>query len=169
MPANAVQVGPRSLWLWDFAPVTERTLMEHPELALHYLTYELELRKFFALIYKFRKPIAMISPRIDCLWHSLITFTPLYRAFCQEVFGYYLDHVPRTATTPISETAVWDFFTQYESTFGDVPKPWFDGLSQTLIEAIRNHHVPKELLWSGWIPDLTWTTAGARLLDGSSL
>src|SRR5947209_5556023 len=103
-----VSTGLNALWSWDFGPIAERVLIEHPELTENYSKYELELRKFFGLIASRNIPIAMISPRIDCLWHALITFTPLYREFCNRVFGFFVDHVPRTRRTAIPEVAIWN-------------------------------------------------------------
>jgi hypothetical protein len=155
MMRTAMAIEPVALWSWDFSPIAERALLEHPELAANYSNYELELRKFFALIVSYDQPIAMISPRIDCLWHALITFTPLYREFCSRVFGFYVDHVPRTARTQIPEKAIWNFFDRYEYRFGDVPCAWFDGLSVQDTEELRNRRLPSALLWSGWVPHLT--------------
>lgn len=157
---------PSALWSCDLSLIAERVLIEHPELAEKYSDYELELRKFFSLIVG-AKPIAMISPRIDCLWHALITFTPLYREFCNRAFGFFVDHVPRTQRTKIPEAAIWNFFDSYREKYGELPSAWFDGLPLQTVEALSNRRILPNLLWSGWVPpksldQLSYTSATAR-------
>jgi len=137
---------------FDFSPIAERLLIEHPELRSNYADYEDELRNFFELIAASDGPIAMISPRIDLLWHAFITFTPLYRKFCEELFGYYVDHMPRTSANEIPEAAIWNFFDAYHSKFGDLPDCWFDGLPPFAVAELKDRRVPAALLWSGWVP-----------------
>jgi hypothetical protein len=40
------------------------------------------------------KPVYYISRKGDCLWHAHILYSRRYRAYCDKVFGQYLDHTP---------------------------------------------------------------------------
>jgi hypothetical protein len=58
---------------------------------------DLELKRFFALPLLFpdqREHSFVPSLRVDERWHRFILNTPHYRAFCEMVYGRYLDHVP---------------------------------------------------------------------------
>jgi hypothetical protein len=57
----------------------------------------LEFKRFLALplIYSTEQASAFApSLPIDSLWHAFILNTRQYRKFCEEVYGYYLDHIP---------------------------------------------------------------------------
>ena len=56
-----------------------------PEL---YEAAEVELKRFFVLVGLEKKPLAMIGPVVDELWHQLVLFTPQYRAFCKKTVGF---------------------------------------------------------------------------------
>ncbi len=141
------------IWNYDLAVIGERVREEYPSLRLRYAAYELELRKFFGLLVGQSIPIAMISPRIDAIWHTFLLFTPMYRDFCEQAFGFYVDHLPRTGATPIPEDAIWNFFDAYTNQYGDVCEEWFHDLPLSTIAALRNREMPKNLRWSGWIPN----------------
>ena len=57
----------------------------------------LEFKRFLALpvLYPGQQEFSFVpSLRLDDLWHAFILNTPRYRAFCERVYGQYLDHVP---------------------------------------------------------------------------
>jgi hypothetical protein len=57
---------------------------------------ELDLKRYLALPLLFPNREHDLVPRlaVDLLWHAFILNTTLYRAFCDRVYGRYLDHVP---------------------------------------------------------------------------
>ena len=52
-----------------------------------------ELKRYLLLRKLAGRPITMQSKAVDEVWHRFILDTVRYRAFCDEVFGGYLDHV----------------------------------------------------------------------------
>ena len=57
----------------------------------------LEFKRFLALplVYPGQHEYPFVpSLPLDALWHAFILNTPRYRAFCERVYGQYLDHVP---------------------------------------------------------------------------
>jgi hypothetical protein len=57
----------------------------------------LEFKRFLALplLYPGQQEFPFVpSLPLDALWHAFILNTPRYRAFCDRVYGEYLNHVP---------------------------------------------------------------------------
>lgn len=78
-----------------------------------------ELKRYLFLRKVAGRPITMQSRAVDEVWHRFILDTPRYRAFCDEVFGSYLDHV--SAHFDLDEA----FPTSYRDTFGEeLPPLW---------------------------------------------
>ncbi|MBL8399191.1 MAG: hypothetical protein JNL84_13795 [Candidatus Accumulibacter sp.] len=113
---------------------------------------EEEFRKFLALVLKYDGPLAMIDKRVDEFWHSFILFTPQYRQFCSEVMGFFVDHQPRTSTTPVPTSAIANFVAAYKAEYGELPSYWVETVDNVIRAAIESGNVPEDLAfqWSGW-------------------
>lgn len=60
--------------------------------------------------------VHLMTADTDELWHTHITFTQAYRAYCTSIFGDYLDHnpfVPRRAPTPAEKKKAQDQYKQW--------------------------------------------------------
>lgn len=55
-----------------------------------------EYKHYMTLILLGYKPLDMFSQQVDDVWHNHILFTKDYANFCQQVFGYFLHHNPKT-------------------------------------------------------------------------
>jgi uncharacterized membrane protein YgcG len=61
--------------------------------------------------------LGLHNGRIDDFWHSAITFTTTYRAYCQAVAGRFIDHDPAGGgDLPYART-----FAAYQAVFGETP------------------------------------------------
>ena len=111
-----------------------------------------ELARFFLLTTRTDNPIAIINPNIDLLWHKFIEFTEEYGTFCRAEFGDLVHHRSRTATTPVPDEAVRNFYDQYTAAFGSIPDVWESGTPPAISEYGRRlvKSLPCELRWSGW-------------------
>jgi hypothetical protein len=113
---------------------------------------EREFKRFMALAGFGVCPLAMISPRVDDLWHQFLLFTRQYRAFCFSTIGEFVGHQPDTPSTPIPVVAGENFLSAYRHYFGEIPSIWFDGMN----EETRNYYCQSKLVgspptaWSGW-------------------
>lgn len=81
----------------DFSMIKRRLVVDFPHYTPPQLDgMELEVKRFLALMVL--EPNAphriVVSEKIDNLWHFFILHTREYRAFCDRVFGGYLNHVP---------------------------------------------------------------------------
>lgn len=83
-----------------------------------------EFRKYLLLILESNKPLGMISPIIDEVWHAFLLHTRDYQAFCQKAYGRFVHHRPNTPTTPASPEAISNFRTAYRNAFGDLHPIW---------------------------------------------
>jgi hypothetical protein len=113
---------------------------------------EQEFRKFMALVIRHDGPLAMIDKRVDEFWHSLILFTPQYRQFCTDVMGFFVDHQPRTSTTPVPIGAISNFVSAYTKEYGEIPPFWLETVDEPVKRAIASGQIPEDLTfqWSGW-------------------
>lgn len=73
-----------------------------------------EFKKFLKLIARTDKPLAVLSRRVDELWHTFIIFTPQYRKFCEETFGEFIDHQPHTFQFKVPIEAIINIREEYE-------------------------------------------------------
>jgi hypothetical protein len=152
----------------DFGFVRERILMERTLTSEEWIRGELEFRRFLALVAIENKPLAVIGPKIDAIWHQFILFTKQYQRFCRNVFGRMIEHQPHTSLTPVPAVALSNFFAAYRRHFGHIPSIWFSGVSRNARKALRklesvvsnnaeedviaaqSLNAAKILRWSGW-------------------
>lgn len=115
---------------------------------------KLELERFFILIRKYKKPLAIMSKLADDIWHAMILFTPQYRKFCELEFGTFIDHQPNTESTPISEEAIVNFYTLYAEEYGEISDFWILDFEKNDAAMIKSGILPqdfsKKYKWSGW-------------------
>ena len=81
----------------------------------------LEFKRYMALVGLGYRGLGMLNPEVDEVWHALILFTREYAEFCQEAFGTFIHHVPRTTRAPLPQASTENFLTAYEEVFGAVP------------------------------------------------
>lgn len=84
----------------------------------------LEFKRFMALVGLGHRGLEMASPKVDEVWHAFILFTREYAAFCQDVFGEFIHHVPRTSRTPAGTPREDGFAQAYHRAFGEVSAAW---------------------------------------------
>lgn len=134
----------------DFPFVWERLKMEGRLIESEIPILEREFKRFLVLILLDIKPLAMIGPKIDEIWHQFILFTAQYGSFCQGAFGRFIHHQPNTPTTPVPPEAWTNFLTGYREHFGEIPRVWADGMDDDALAYFRG--VPRSFpsKWSGW-------------------
>jgi len=113
---------------------------------------EYEFKRFITLVALGNKPMAMISPLIDEVWHQFILFTNEYKEFCERTVGRFINHLPDTPFTPIPEVAGINFLGAYRNHFGALEKIWFSGMRKETLEFYKNPNPvgkPPQR-WSGW-------------------
>jgi hypothetical protein len=139
---------------WDevFPGVAAKATEREPELSAGIRDYTRELRRFLTIARHCDVPLAMISLRIDALWHEFVNHTVTYRSYCQQFAGRLLDHMPRSDWFPIADRAISDFVTRYEAAYGRLPDLWFDGMQPALAHALRAGQNPAGFKWSGYVP-----------------
>lgn len=138
---------------YDFEFLRERYVDENPEFTQNFDESVVELRKFFSLMFTTEGPVAAMSHAVDSLWHLFIQHTPQYEAFCNEVFGEYVHHQPRSTTYPVPTSAISTFYTAYPKQFGPIPSIWFRDIPPAYRSAVSRGEVPlavQNLKWSGW-------------------
>jgi len=146
---------------YDMSFIWERGIADgkfHPK---EIVILEREFKRFLKLVLRDPGPLAMISKRVDEVWHLFILFTPQYRAFCKNVMGFFVDHQPLTSKTPVPIGAIPNFLSAYRKHFGRLPSVWFEGIDPKLKLLIKKGTVPSELAfqWSGW-------TGARKIADG---
>jgi hypothetical protein len=85
----------------------------------------LEFKRYMALVGLGYRGLGMLSPEVDEVWHAFILFTRDYADFCQQAFGSFIHHVPRTSRSPRPELTTDGFVTGYSEVFGDLPMGWY--------------------------------------------
>ena len=61
--------------------------------------HEVELKRYFILAVDKtddEDPLGMMSTQVDNLWHTFLLFTKDYQAFCHDMFGKFIHHIPLT-------------------------------------------------------------------------
>ncbi len=114
---------------------------------------EKEFKRFVALVAIWKKPMAMISPVIDEVWHQFILFTGPYSLFCRKTVGHFIDHLPDTPSTPVPAIAGQNFLDGYKSFFGEIERIWFIGMSEETRAFYKQGNIsgmPATAKWSGW-------------------
>ena len=111
----------------DFPYVREK-LLAHGKIPDHEVDEAIfEFKRYMALAALSDKTLGMVSPLVDEVWHQFILFTRHYTKFCQEVFGYYVHHLPATSYTPLTPGAGRNLVSEYEAYFGPVTRLWASG------------------------------------------
>ncbi|TSD83055.1 hypothetical protein FFK22_039720 [Mycobacterium sp. KBS0706] len=90
---------------------------------------EEEFKKFIYLVSVSEKPIAMIGPKPDEVWHQFILFTRQYEAFCEHTVGFFIDHTPDTDSARVPDDAGEEFLKAYTKHFGELPAIWTQGMA----------------------------------------
>lgn len=60
--------------------------------------HEIELKRYLILVADTlddEDGLSMLSTQVDNLWHTFLLFTKEYQAFCNDMFGKFIHHVPR--------------------------------------------------------------------------
>jgi hypothetical protein len=112
-----------------------------------------EFKRFCALVALEVKPLAMIGPKVDEVWHQFILFTSQYREFCETAIGRFVNHQPNTSVTPVPAVAWKNFVENYQRYFGEIPNIWFSGLDNAAVEYFYGKAATAPLRWSGWTGD----------------
>lgn len=85
----------------------------------------LEFKRYMALVGLGYRGLGMLSPEVDEVWHALILFTREYADLCQQAFGTFIHHVPRTSRTTLPADSSGNFLSAYAEVFGEVPMAWY--------------------------------------------
>ncbi len=149
MPVAAVE---DRFWSDVFPGVAADAVEREPELSENIEIYSRELRRFLAIARTSDLPLAMISKRVDALWHELINHTITYREYCDTVAGRFIDHMPRSEWFPIPDSAIANLLGRYREAHGELPDAWFDGMDAAVAAALRAGRNPAGSKWSGYVP-----------------
>jgi hypothetical protein len=94
----------------------------------------LEFKRFLALplLYPGQQEFPFVpSLPLDALWHAFILNTPRYRAFCDRVYGEYLNHVPgksrRETKRTIKQGSMQFTVDRLETAFENVNRRYWGG------------------------------------------
>jgi hypothetical protein len=79
----------------------------------------LEFKRYLTLVGLGYRNLGMLSPQVDEVWHAFILFTREYAEFCQDTFGMFLHHVPRTSRSPHRDASGESFMAAYAEVFGE--------------------------------------------------
>jgi len=137
---------------WDLEFALEKMVWDKQITAEQCASAEQEFKRFVFLIGLDVKPIAMISPRLDDVWHQMVLFTRRYEQFCKDTVGFFIHHTPETPDSPIPVEAAVNFINEYERFFGEIPEIWFSGMTAKLRSyyQARPFAVKPPVRWSGW-------------------
>lgn len=111
-----------------------------------------ELDRFFNLTQLTDEPLAMVGGNVDKMWHRMLEFTEFYFDFCKARYGEIIHHRSRTASSPVPDQAVRNFYRMYERVYGAIPEIWNIGTPQALIDfgTGKIEALPSSVKWSGW-------------------
>ncbi len=84
-----------------------------------------EFKKYVGLVHISGEKLAMMSEKVDDVWHQFILFTKQYHDFCDKFLGEYLHHVPKTSYTPLDKQHKRNLTQFYKQIFGQ-PSPLWD-------------------------------------------
>jgi len=134
-------------------PYVEKRLIESGRLKEKVVAGAMrEFKRFVALTFLCRPPLAIPNSTVDEVWHQLILFTPQYAQFCRYTVGKFINHLPNTPETPVPYAAVECFLRAYERYFGRLDPVW--GMDRDLLSPLRKtgDSRPKpSFTWSGWV------------------
>jgi len=105
----------------DLTPMIERVMKEKrwtrrmAETAAHFY------RNYLFLVKKYGDDIPTLGPtkQMDEIWHAHILYTRDYRAFCEKVFGGYLDHQPNSEDHEMTGENLNILLSLHEKEFGE--------------------------------------------------
>jgi hypothetical protein len=86
-----------------------------------------EFKKYMAIMvigHSQGRGVAMTSPVIDEIWHTLILFTIEYHKFSQLLDKQYIHHTPNTKSFKFGPDAVSFFYDTYKKYFGELHSIW---------------------------------------------
>ncbi len=83
-----------------------------------------EFKRYIALMGLHGKKASMASEKVDEVWHQFILFTPQYHEFCEQMFGEYLHHVPKTSFAPVPSEHKRNLRELYVRTFTGISPLW---------------------------------------------
>lgn len=110
------------------APFVEKSLIAEGLFSspIEYAEAWLEFKRFVALYMIYEKPMGMISPHVDAVWHRFILYTREYTIFCREIVGEYMHHIPCGPSDggdkEILERDCEAFRSAYRDAFGEMPQ-----------------------------------------------
>lgn len=81
---------------------------------------EIDYKRFLKLELKYSKKNLTPTDMVDHMWHMHILDTIQYRNMCNEIFGYFLDHVP-SYDEKHEEDAFTETVNLYHSEFKEGP------------------------------------------------
>ena len=103
----------------------EKLLMENKFLSSEeFEQVFIEFKKYVFLVAVNKSNLAMMSKKVDQVWHQFILFTKEYQSFCNSILGFFLHHIPRTRFSLIDSESESNFIHLYRETFGPIPKIW---------------------------------------------
>ncbi len=116
--------------------ITEHYCQIH-DLSIHEATeHERELKRFLAMCAITEDGMVGMMGPVDDLWHNFLTFTRDYEAFCRQVAGRFMSHIPETrpAAGPEVLEGYRKFLDRYREIFHEEPPKhlWPDPKSPTL-------------------------------------
>jgi hypothetical protein len=143
----------RRLEQYDMSFVFERLTSRGHCTSSEVPVLEREFKRFVALVGFGIRPLAMIGPVVDEVWHQFILFTRQYREFCHATVGFFIGHQPDTASAPIPVTAGENFRCGFKQFFGNLPKIWFKGMNEATISYYLQPTLAGKppMEWSGWV------------------
>lgn len=141
----------KRLLVYDLSFLQDRMGEKFPKWKSSFPEIQRELKRFFFLTSETDKPLAVLSAKVDELWHLFILHTPQYSQFCNDLFREYIHHQPHNPSTPVPPEAILNFYDLYPKTFGELPKVWSEDIEPHMSE-IRQGRCPADLQfqWSGW-------------------
>lgn len=137
---------------FDFTVLRERYLSVTNDSEDGFSEAVTEFRKFLKLVARTDKALAVLSRRVDDLWHTFIIFTPQYRRFCEETFGEFIDHQPHTTDFKVPEEAILNIREEYEKEFGEIHPSWLREIDEATLAWMEGGPQPAQIgyQWSGW-------------------
>lgn len=141
----------KKLLAYDFSFLEDRFVEKFPRWRDSFPEIQRELKRFFFLTRETDKPLAVLSAKVDELWHLFILHTPQYSQFCNDLFNEFIHHQPHNPRTPVPPEAILNFYDLYPKTFRELPGLWSEDIEEHIL-AIRQGRCPYELQfqWSGW-------------------
>ena len=109
----------------DITTVVRRYAREHATTLPRALAVAGEAKRYLVLCAMNPKPYA-VGGEVDSFWHTFVLFTARYAAFCQQVAGHFIHHVPGDdlpADAAQSRAQYAATLCDYKLAFGQAPDP----------------------------------------------